>query len=357
MSWTVTEEPALRGFTVEWLAGDAMILSRRERLYRRERDEAAAPLGCVPVLWWQSLLSRIRPAQRLLRAMVYNVAPLPDGSLFVTYGRQVGVLRDGQYVSLAGLVRPCRVLRGGAAMDDAGHVYFGEYLVNHDRGPMRVYRHEVGSGRVEVVHEFPAGAIRHVHAVTRDPFDQSLWCLTGDVGNECRLLRTKDGFRNIEVVGGGDETWRCVSLLFTATHIVYATDAEFTRNRVYRLERATGRREAVGELDGPTYYTIACGADLFFAVTAELCPSQVGRSATLWWLDPAGQLERLAAFEKDRLPVSLFLPGTLHLPRGPGRADEFYFYALGLRAADNRTFRVQRRAQGMGDQPDMPLRS
>ncbi len=357
MSWTVTEEPALRGFTVEWLAGDAMILSRRERIYRRERDEPPTPLGRVPVAWWRAALSRIRPAQRLLRAMVYNVAPLPDGSQFVTYGRQVGVLRDGRYVALAGLVRPCRVLRGGAAVDDAGHVYFGEYLVNRDRGPMRVYRHAAGTERVEIVHEFAAGAIRHVHGVTRDPFARSLWCLTGDVGDECRLLRTKDGFRTLEVVGGGDETWRCVSLLFTPSHVVYATDAEFTPNRVYRLERATGRREAVGELDGPTYYTTACGEDLFFAVTAELCPSQVGRSATLWWLSPTGLLERIAAFEKDRLPVGIFLPGTLHLPRGPGRADEFYFHAVGLRAADNRTFRVRRLVHGGADQSAIPLRS
>lgn len=355
MSWKVTEEPALRGFTVEWLAGDAMILSRRERLYRREGGEPPTPLGRVPVAWWRASLSRNRPAQRLLRAMVYNVMPLLDGSLFVTYGRQVGVLRDGQYVALAGLVRPCRVLRGGAALDDAAHVYFGEYLVNNDRGPMRVYRHAAGSGRVEIVHEFAAGAIRHVHGVALDPFDRSLWCLTGDVGDECRLLRTKDGFRTLELVGGGDETWRCVSLLFTASHIVYATDAEFTRNRVYRLERATWRRESVGELDGPTYYTIACGEDLFFAVTAELCPSQVGRSATLWRLDPAGKLERLAAFEKDRLPVALFLPGTLHLSRVPGRAGEFYFHAVGLRAADNRTFRVRR--QTPAAQSAMPLRS
>jgi len=341
MSWSVTEEPGLRGYTVEWFDRDEMFLSRRSHLYRRRGVEPMVPFGSVPSPWWEAAASGVRPLQRLLRALVYNVVALGKDTLLVTYGRGVWIFRAGRGTALEGLLRPCRVLRGGVAVDTSGRAHFGEYLTNRARTAMRVYRLEPGAKRAEVAHEFPAGAVRHVHGVYRDPFDGALWCLTGDFGAECRMLTTRDGFRTLDVVGAGDESWRCVSLLFTATHVYYATDAEFARNRVYRVDRRSGRREELGELDGPTYYTYAWGNDLFFAVTAELCPSQQGRSASLWHLDSTGKLQRLASFEKDRLPVGLFLPGTLHFPSGPGRAGEFYFHAVGLRGADGRTFRVQ----------------
>ncbi len=344
MSWSITEEPSLRGTTVEWLAQDWMIVSRREHLYRCLAQEPGVHLGSVPVPWWESAASRLRPLQRLLRAMVYNVVVRHDESLLVTYGRGVWLHRGGRFEALHGLARPCRVLRGGVAVDGAGRAFFGEYLTNRSRTAMRVYCLEPGSSRAEVVHEFPAGSVRHIHGIYHDPYSGALWCLTGDFGAECRMLTTRDSFQSLDMVGAGDESWRCVSLLFTASHVYYATDAELETNRVYRIDRSSGRREELGELDGPTYYSRACGGDLFFAVTAELCPSQQGRAASLWRLDPSGELQRLAGFEKDRLPVGLFLPGTLHFPTGPGRADEFYFHGVGLRGADGRTFRVHRSA-------------
>ena len=317
-----------------------MLLSRRTRLYRMQGEAAPELLGKIPAPWWERAAARFRPGQRLLRALVYNVVSLRDGSFFVTYGKRVGLLRGGRFAALA-LDRPCRVLRGGAAVGRDGSVYFGEYRTNRERQNVRIYRYPPGTAELEVAHVFHAGEVRHVHGIQHDPYDDSLWCLTGDFGAECRMLRTDDGFRTLQTVGGGDESWRCVSLLFTPTHIYWATDAEFERNKLYRMERIGGRREVLGELDGPTYYSHACGEDLFFGVTAELCPSQAGREAALWrWSD--GRLERLAVFAKDALPVSLFLPGTLHFPGGPGRQGEFYFHAVGLRRADNRTFRVHR---------------
>ena len=60
-------------------------------------------------------------------------------------------------------------------------------------------------------------------------------------------------------------------------------------------------------------------------MTAELCPSQVGKNATLWLFD-GEHLSPLLSFEKDALP-NYFMPGTLHLPAClPARAE-----ATGLR--------------------------
>jgi hypothetical protein len=94
-------------------------------------------------------------------------------------------------------------------------------------------------------------------------------------------------------------------------------------------------------VDGPVYYSIARGDDLFFAVTAELCASQIGRSATLWHLTPGEPLRKLRSFEKDRWPIQL-LPGTLHFPGGPGHPDRFWFSCVALAGVDGRVFEVRR---------------
>ena len=343
-SWVVEEVPALRGLAVEWAEPGRLILSRRNMLLQTEApDRPQRLLGAFPAPAWKALAARSRKAQRLLRFLFYNVVVLDGrGALFVTFDKQAGVYADGRFTPVSGLDRPCRVLRGACALDVDGSVYFGEYLSNPERGRMRIYRVAAGSRHAEVVHVFAPGCIRHIHGIYRDPHTGALWCVTGDGEKECRMLRTSDGFRTIEEVGGGDETWRCVSLQFTPSHVYYASDAEFRENAIFRLDRATGERAEIGKIDGPVYYTAAVGEDRFFAVTAELCPSQKTREAGLWHADAQDRVERIAAFSKDRLPVSGFLPGTLHFPMGPGLPDELYFHTVGFTGSDGRTYRARR---------------
>ena len=338
--YRVREEVSLRGFAIEWLAPGRVLVSKRNVLYQSEATGGQPRrVGAVPLPAWRSLGGRVRLVQRAFRLMFYNVLPMADGSVFVTYAREAGIVRNGIYRPLKGLVRPCRVLRGACAIDKSGHVFFGEYLDNAERGPIRIYRHVPGSDDVGVAYTFPPASIRHVHGVYHDPFDHSLWCLTGDTNQEARMLRTDDGFKTLSTIGRGDESWRAVSALFTKDGVWYATDAEFETNRVFRIDRATGRRSEWGTVDGPVYYSATWRGGLFFAVTAELCPSQTGRSATLWTIRDGG-LSRVASIEKDRWPVAL-LPGTLHFPGGPGLEQGLYFQAVALKDADARCFRVE----------------
>jgi hypothetical protein len=342
--WRVFAEPALHGYQVEWEAEGELLVSRRNRLFRT--DSPGSPLASVaafPASSWKAHASRLRPVQRLLRFLYYNVLKLPDGGLFASFDKSVGVLRNDRFEVIEGLVRPCRVLRSGCALGSDGNVYFGEYIQNPDhRDDIHVYRYAPTSGRLEVVRRFPPGYVRHIHGIYADPYSDFLWCVSGDLEAECRMIRTRDGFETFEVVGEGDESWRCVSLAFTERAIYYATDSEYRKNQVYRLDRASGERRALGDIDGPVYVGKAIGQDVFFAVTAELCPSQVGRSATLWHIDEGDNLSSCAAFEKDALHVVYFMVGTLHLARGPGFSDRFYMHGVALKGADHRTFVVRR---------------
>lgn len=345
MKWFVKEMPNLKGYTVEWVEPGRVIVSRKNRLFQASSPTGPLePIGEVQSSWVKQMAAILRLGQRLGRFMVYNAIPLSDGTLFVTFDKQIGVLSNGNYQPLNGISRPFRVLRSACAMGRDGAVYFGEYLDNAERGPMSVYRYLPGSNGATVVHTFAAGEVRHVHGVYLDPYTDSLWCVTGDGPSESRITRTFDYFDTLETVGEGDESWRTVSLLFASDSVTYASDAEFRENFIYRLDRVTGERKVLGEIDGPVYYSQAVGDDLFFAVTAELCPSQRLPNASLWRVTQDGKVEREYVVAKDlihNLTVArVFMPGTMHFPAGPPPINETFIHGVGLRGIDNRTMRL-----------------
>ena len=196
----------------------------------------------------------------------------------------------------------------------SGDTYFGEYLANDERGEIRVYRYKPGGDRLEVVYTFPPGSIRHVHGIYLDEFTDSIICLTGDQGSECRMLRTADAFRTVEVIGEGDETWRAVSTLFCEDKFFYGTDAEFRSNQIYEVDRGNLDRKTIADATGTVFYSKRIGEHLFFATTAENAASQKENVAALWHIDPSGNSREVVKFKKDRWNGTLFMFGMIHFP-------------------------------------------
>lgn len=332
--------PAIHGYAIEWAGEDFYILSKRNELfYSRDLTPPFRSIGAIPSNLVLRLASRFRPFQRLARFLFYNVISLGSDRFFVTFQKSAGIFDKGHYIPIKGLLRPSRFLRGGCAVDKAGGIYFGEYLPNPQRGPMRVYYLAPNSTSLTVAYEFGASTIRHIHGLFYDPFEDSIWCTTGDLDEECNIIRTHDGFKTIETVGKGDESWRAVSLLFTQEAIFYGMDAEFRQNRLYRLDRATAERSQLAEVSGPIYYSRSVGDHLFFAVTAEGAPIQKDNAAVLWHVTPDGRAEEIARFSKDRMN-NYFMPGTIHFPLGPGNNSALEFYCLGLMGNDQKSMRI-----------------
>jgi len=334
-------EDAVVSRTIEWIEPGRVLFSRRNDLYESSAlDAAPRHIGTFPAPWWSSAAARVRQGQRALRFMYYNVIPLQDGSIFLSFAKSVGVWRDGVITPLRGIVRPCRILRSGAALANDGNVYFGEYLGNAERGVMRIYSYRAGSDEAEIAHTFAPGEVRHIHGIYADPYDGSSWCLSGDVKGECRIMRSADGFRAIDVIGSGDESWRTVSAQFSEDAVFYATDAEFTQNYIMRIDRRSGARTQLAAVGGPVYYSCAAAGQIFFAVTAELCPSQPEPMAELWCVDPAsGACRRIVTLRKDFYSPTYFMPGTIDFARGPADGKRIFFRPTAL-AGDNRTFSV-----------------
>ena len=344
--WHAEPVAQLKGFTIEWAEPDDYILSRRDVLFHSpDLVPPFTPIGRFPLGMLPRLGSRVDPVRRALRASYYNVLRVAENRIVVTFDRSVAALSDGRMRLIEGIDRPFRVLRGASALTSDGSVWMGEYVRTREPTPVRIYRLPSDGKRLEVVHTFPADFARHVHGVYVDPLDESLWCLTGDAGDHCKILRSADGVEPFTSVGSGDESWRAVSIQFRDDAVYYATDAEYAANALYRIDRRTGTRDEVARIDGPVYYSHRVGDDLFFAVSAELCPSQVGRSATLLHLDAGDRLTTVASFTKDFWPVHQFQPGTLSFPRGRGTGSGFFFSAVAVTGART-PFRCSRAASG-----------
>jgi hypothetical protein len=338
-NWCLSEVQKLKGFSIEWSSPSKLLLSKRNRLYSTTSlNEPPEFIGAFPSPLWRRLGAIPRLGQRFLRFMYYNVLPLEDGSVFVTFDRFVGVMAGGECRLLDGLQRPCRVLRSGCAVVQDGSLFFGEYLMNWDRGPILIYRYTPGTSKLEVAYEFAAGKIRHVHRVHWDPLTNEIWIMSGDLPSECRIMRTSDQFKTLDVVGEGDESWRCLSPIFTERYVFYATDSEFQQNYIYRLDRVSRKRDVITEIDGPVYYSHCIGRDMFFATTAVPCPSQRCRSSVIWHVREDGTTNPVVCFKKDAFPAKFFLAGIIHFPGGPGTGDGLYFNGVALAGGDDRTF-------------------
>ena len=341
MKWTVETIPELRGYAVEWAEAGNFYLSRRNKLFHSTSLKPPFKLiATIDAPFWKRAASTFRLAQRVLRFMVTNVVPLTNGDLFVTFDKSIGVVRDGKYRELKALTRPCRVLRSACAVDKNGDVFFGEYLANSERGEMHIYRYSPGADALQIAYTFPENSVRHIHGIYFDSFTDSVFCLTGDDEKECRFLRSPDGFKTLETIGEGDETWRAVSVLFDEHSFFYGMDAEYRTNHVYQVRRENLERKSLGEVNGTVFYSKSIGADLFFTTTAENAPNQTENVAALWHVDEAGKLQNLVSFKKDRWHPSLFMFGTIHFPYQSRLETELYFQLVGVRE-DNQTFRIK----------------
>ena len=98
-AWSVSEVPVLRGLTLEWADVDSFVFSWGNRLYSSTTlGPPFKGLGEIPIPSWKKLAALFRPGQRLLRQFVYNIIRLHDGSLFITFDKTVGILKNGKFL-------------------------------------------------------------------------------------------------------------------------------------------------------------------------------------------------------------------------------------------------------------------
>lgn len=297
------------------------------------------PLAVAPTSALVRGLSRFELPSRLLRSGLLGVTPLPSGDLLVLV--RGAILRHTPGSDRLQTVH--RVSRGSRPLNlcvaPSGSVFFGEYFQNEDRAEVHVLGSGDGSA-FEVVHTFPAGAIRHVHGIHADPHRGGLWVLTGDDGDEAGLWFTPDEFGTLEPVLRGTQAARAVSVLPLEDSLIVPSDTPQERNWIRRLEPETGHLECLHELPGSVFHMTRCG-DLY-ALSTVVERSHVNRDQRpallvsrdgLAWHEVARLKRDLTLLENQR---AWFQWPTLLLPTGGSDGDRLLASGQALAGAHDR---------------------
>ncbi len=276
-----------------------------------------------------------RLCSRALRLDQCNLFPTSGGKLLgirrgVAYG-----IANGRTQALF-KIQGHSVFRRGIAESKTGNVYFGEYLRNSSRGPVNIWRVSADLREYGIAYTFPAGRIRHVHGVYRDPFrDNTLWAPVGDEDGECFLVRTDDEFSTVEYVGNGTQLWRAIGLLFTADRIIWLTDSNLQQNRCVSLDRNSGRISLHQKLDSPAWFTTQTTDGFFLAATTvEKGPGVMTDRASVLISENGINWEKALSYQKDRWPGVYFKFGVISFPAGSYSADEIWLSGQALRGFD-----------------------
>lgn len=77
---------------------------------------------------------------------------------------------------------------------------------------------------------------RHMHVLVEDPFTGDLYLGTGDGDREAGIYRSTDKGKSFSYVGGGNQTWRTLSFIFTDSCIYWDNDCA-TPQYICRINR------------------------------------------------------------------------------------------------------------------------
>lgn len=294
-------------------------------------------VATFPKAYPRDLFTFSRPTARAMRADKANLYVNHAGSVLgIRAGVVYSINTEGSPLSLF-KIQGDSVLHGGICEDPRGWTYFGEYFMNPRREAVRIFRIDPEMKTWEIAHTFPAGEIRHVHGVYRDPFEpEALWVTTGDASDECYLYRTRDHFQTIERIGQGTQSWRAVRLFFTRQYVCWITDSQLEQNYSCRWDRKTGELECGQNMDAPAWYGTTTTEGYHFAfTTVEPGPAVQRDTAGIFVSQDAFDWRELFKFTKDAWrPMKLFKYGVISCPSGTMSNQALYISGEGLENLD-----------------------
>jgi hypothetical protein len=314
--------PGLRALA--W-SGDQLYASRRYDVVRAKIQNPSATLTWQPLAtdrpaWRRRLSVRNGLTARLFRDGFHALAVLPTGGLVAAVPGAIVTLRanETEFRQTHAITRGTRPLHITAV--PGGAVYWGEYFDNATREEVHIYASSDGGSTWSVAHTFPKGSIRHVHNIVHDPWQNCLWILTGDYGDECRILRAACDFSRVEAVLKGNQQARAVALVPTEDGLYFSSDTPLESNYIYRMDRQ-GALSQLAPIASSSTYGCRVGTRIFFSTMVE--PSEVNPDRHVRVYAGAADSSSAAQswrpvleWRKDHWPMGLFQYGNAFFPDG-----------------------------------------
>lgn len=315
----IARTPNLRALA--W-AGDILYASRGYELLRARIGNDAHSISWLSVAtfnpgWKRNLSVKASLTARLFRDGFHALAVLPSGGIVAAIPSAILSLRPGEseFRRTHAILRGTRPLHITAVPN--GAIYFGEYFDNPGRDEVHIYASTDGGETWNVAYTFPKRAIRHVHNIVYDPWANCLWVLTGDYGDECRILRAACDFGTVETVLQGKQQARAVAAVPAENGLFFPTDTPLEQNFVYHFGHA-GTLSQLAPISSSSIYGCRVGNHVFFSTMVE--PSEINRDreVRIYGADAnrTAAWQPLLSWQKDRWPLRFFQYGNAFLPDG-----------------------------------------
>lgn len=283
------------------------------------------------------LIGTFRLSRQLLRVGIHHLLPLANGNILVTAKRITYIVSpQGEVVHTFTGYQGNKPGHQGVCVTPDGTIFFAEYLLNTERDyPVRLYRSIDNGGSFQVIQEWAAGEICHLHFVKWDSYENCLWLGTGDYGvgdKECRLYKSLDNGDTWELIGQGSQDWRAIGICFSQDALFWGTDAGSCPDTVHfvRMDRKSMRLEILDDFEGPCH-GCASYADgrAFFSTGVEGGENEKDRYAHLKAFD-GERINEVLRIKKDIWPL-IIQYGVMRFPLGTDACNKVVFTTMGLR--------------------------
>lgn len=260
-------------------------LNAKERRFERQYH---IPTGFS--IYWLRNFSIVRFITK--RPECVELLPSVDGSaVAMSAGRMwYRPTKDSEFIPTLKLrhygIGDQGVRHNGLIKLKSGSVLFGEYFRNSKHTNVRLYISKDAGKSWQVAYEFPAGQIRHIHAVQQDPYTGKIWILTGDEGQADRMLWSADEGKTLNLLGGGRQKWRVTQLVFTPNMLYWGADSR-KRNSdeagVYQWEKNSRVLNKIAHVDGAIFYaTRLAKGTIVMSTVREGASNEIDDKTRLW---------------------------------------------------------------------------
>ena len=339
VSWTLSPIATFPRLRAIYWVDDCLYASRGYDLLR-------ADVNTNPIKWerigrynpplWRNASSSLQLASRLFRDGFHALAKLPSGHLVAAVPGAVIALKPGNFDFRIS----CRIPRGTRPLHIAttpqGHLYWGEYFDNPGRDEVHIYASSDRGDTWHVAYTFPKGAIRHVHNIVYDSWQNCLWILTGDNGCECRILRASCELKDVETVLSGNQQARAVAAVPSEEGLYFSSDTPLEKNFIYRLN-SDGNLARLAELNGSSIYGCRAGNTIFFSTMVEPSIVNLDRTACVYGSADRNNWPRRLEWKKDPWPMRFFQYGNAILPDGRNTTDLLAVSTIAVQPGDGET--------------------
>lgn len=283
---------------------------------------------------WRNITSRNRISSRLVRDGFHALAILPSGAMVAAVPGAILALRPGEHEFHVAR----KVTRGSRPLHIAatpgGKIYWGEYFDNPARDEVFIYGSDDDGATWDVAFTFHKRAIRHVHNILYDKWQDCLWTLTGDNGRECRILRASIDFRSVETVLWGTQQARAAAAIPSREGLYFSSDTPFERNHIYCLD-CRGLVNEIAEISGSSIYGCEAGAAMFFSTMVEPSSVNTEQAVKIYGSNQGSGWRELLHWQKDQWPMKFFQYGNAVFPDGQNQTRTLALTTIGCRGSDS----------------------